>query len=293
MHPTCSYLVCATPRSGSTLLCEALTNSGVAGYPKEYFEALKATGLPMRPKDFFTTLHNPRLTEMLEAFAENHDSSAPSPLPIQSNYADYLAHVLEAGTTPNGVFGAKVMWGYLGDFISFLRDIPAYHEMPVPDLLSTIFPNLHYIQVVRRDKVSQAVSLWKAIQTGTWREDEERAGTNGGGHQKRELQFHFEPIDHLVQQIKEHELAWEHFFNEAGVKPYRVVYEDLVKNYEATALNILNYLGMSLSAHHSFAERRMKRQADALSQKWVKRYHELKREYVELADRFQPENTLY
>ena len=39
-----SYLVCATPRSGSTLLCEGLKATGVAGRPEEYFEALPTTG---------------------------------------------------------------------------------------------------------------------------------------------------------------------------------------------------------------------------------------------------------
>src|SRR5215213_7140144 len=33
--PTTSYLVCATPRSGSTLLCETLRATGVAGVPLE------------------------------------------------------------------------------------------------------------------------------------------------------------------------------------------------------------------------------------------------------------------
>src|SRR6266576_2925028 len=39
MQPNISYIICATPRSGSSLLCEALTNTGVAGKPKEYFGA--------------------------------------------------------------------------------------------------------------------------------------------------------------------------------------------------------------------------------------------------------------
>jgi LPS sulfotransferase NodH len=32
-----SYLVCATPRTGSNFLCEVLSSTGVAGYPGEYF----------------------------------------------------------------------------------------------------------------------------------------------------------------------------------------------------------------------------------------------------------------
>ena len=43
---TKSYLVCATPRSGSTLLCALLEGTGVAGRPKEYFERLRALGAP-------------------------------------------------------------------------------------------------------------------------------------------------------------------------------------------------------------------------------------------------------
>jgi len=35
--PEQSYLVAATPRSGSTLLCELLASTGVAGRPAERF----------------------------------------------------------------------------------------------------------------------------------------------------------------------------------------------------------------------------------------------------------------
>jgi len=44
-----SFLVCATQRSGSTLLCELLKGSEVAGVPDEFFEALRSTGLPRQP----------------------------------------------------------------------------------------------------------------------------------------------------------------------------------------------------------------------------------------------------
>src|SRR5690349_19289466 len=51
--PARSYLVCATPRSGSTLLCRALSQTGVAGRPEEYFEARRKTGRPPEPRDYF------------------------------------------------------------------------------------------------------------------------------------------------------------------------------------------------------------------------------------------------
>ena len=48
-----SYLVCATQRSGSTLLCELLRATEVAGVPDEYFETLRETGLARQPRQYF------------------------------------------------------------------------------------------------------------------------------------------------------------------------------------------------------------------------------------------------
>ena len=46
------YLICTTPRSGSTFLSEALASTGVAGRPEEYFQQLADTGLQRRPVDY-------------------------------------------------------------------------------------------------------------------------------------------------------------------------------------------------------------------------------------------------
>ena len=75
---------------------------------------------------------------------------------------------MEAGTTPNGVFGAKLMWQYLGDFVGLLRNIPEYRELPLAELLPAAFPDLTFVRVVRANKIRQAVSLWKAVQTASW-----------------------------------------------------------------------------------------------------------------------------
>jgi hypothetical protein len=56
MTPERSYLVCATPRSGSTLVCQALKATRVAGNPEEYFEAVPGTGIPRVPVDYLAGL---------------------------------------------------------------------------------------------------------------------------------------------------------------------------------------------------------------------------------------------
>jgi trehalose 2-sulfotransferase len=276
MQPHTSYLVCATPRSGSTLLCEALTKTQRAGNPAEYFEALRATGLPRRPKEYFEDGENSEITDMLGNYSRI-DERPPQQI---ANYADYLAEVLEKGTTPNGVFGAKMMWGYLDHFISHVRQVSHYREMAVPDILSAVFPNLQYILVTRNDKVRQAVSLWKAIQTLTWRVDEqERTGSiEQQGQPEQELVFNFAAIDHLIQHITEHDIAWQQYFARTGIQPFMVVYEELVHTYQETAIAILRYLHIPVPEQLTVAPLTMQRQANALSEEWVQRYWAIKQE---------------
>jgi trehalose 2-sulfotransferase len=278
MQPCSSYLICATPRSGSTLLCEALTNTGIAGHPKEYFEALKDTALPRRPREYFETYEHSEIAELLGDYSRLDDEFVEPVIRGDSSYADYLARVIEEHTTPNGVFGAKVMWGYFDDFISNLRQIPGYGEMAVPALLSTVFPDLQYILVTRFDKVRQAVSLWKAIQTWTWKTEDSEQPAGKSSSAAHKLVFHFGAIDQLVQQIVAHEASWQQYFQECAIQPLTVVYEELAAAYEATTFKVLQYLNIPIPENLVLAERRMKKQADAQSEEWVQRYCHLKQE---------------
>ena len=168
MRPERSYLVCATPRSGSTLVCHALTETGVAGCPEEYFEALRHSGRPRRPEEYFLGVEDQSIRDHLGERGIGSDPPPRSPLWSRAAYDRYLDWAFEAGTTGNGIFGAKLMWGYFGDFVSLLRNIPAHRDTPLAELLPEVFPELTFVRVVRANKVRQAVSLWKAVQTATW-----------------------------------------------------------------------------------------------------------------------------
>jgi LPS sulfotransferase NodH len=74
--PERSYLVCATPRSGSTLVCHALTETGVAGHPEEYFEALRHSGRPRRPEEYFLGVEDQSIRDHL---GERSIGSEPAP----------------------------------------------------------------------------------------------------------------------------------------------------------------------------------------------------------------------
>ena len=236
--PAISYFICATPRSGSTLLCEALRNTGLAGNPDEYFG-------PM---------HVARWNEKWKT----------------DTGGEYLQRVLEHGTGMNRVWGAKVMRLYWQNFLSLLRGVDGSVNKTETVLLDTFFPHLKYIFMTRRNKVQQAVSWLKFLQGSAWFWEKEDP-------QKLEnLEFKPEVIDSFLQQTAIHESAWLDFFELAGVRPYVVVYEDFVEAYEETAQCILDYLGIECPNGLTFGERRLKKQADALSDEWVQRYLDLR-----------------
>ncbi len=285
-QPDHSYLVCATPRSGSTLVCHALEETGVAGRPEEYFEALRHSGRPRRPEEYFLGVEDQSIRDHLGERNVGSDPPPRSPLWSRAAYDRYLQWTFETGTTPNGVFGAKLMWGYFGEFVSLLRNIPAYRDVPLAELLPTVFPDLTFVRVVRANKVRQAVSLWKAVQTATWREDHAgaEAGSvegNGAAYQsfieehRPQLRFHYRAIDHLLDQLLIEEASWDAFFEHSGIKPVLVLYENFAADYETSTLHLLERLDLSCPEGFEF-EPRMKRQSDRINDDWTKRYCQLR-----------------
>ena len=285
--PDRSYLVCATPRSGSTLVCHALEETGVAGRPEEYFEALRHSGRPRRPEEYFLGVEDQSIRDHLGERTVGSDPQPRSPLWSRAAYDRYLEWAFETGTTENGVFGAKLMWGYFGEFVSLLRNIPAYRDVPLAELMPTVFPDLTFVRVVRANKVRQAVSLWKAVQTATWREDQASAKAatveDDGSPPYRsfieehrpQLRFHYRAIDHLLEQLLVEEASWDAFFEHAGIEPVLVLYENFAADYETSTLHLLERLRLSPPEGFEF-EPRMKRQSDRINDDWTRRYSELR-----------------
>jgi LPS sulfotransferase NodH len=287
--PERAFLVCATPRSGSTLVCQALKNTGVAGRPEEYFEALRHSGRRRRPEEYFVGLDDQSILDQLGAHERTVEPQPRSPLWSRTAYSRYLEWAIETGTTPNGVFSAKLMWGYFGDFVSLLRNIPSFRDLPLAELLPAVFGDLTYIRVVRANKVRQAVSLWKAVQTATWREDDadgERSLEDDEvsdappypsflQEHRPQLRFHYRAIEHLLQRILVEEASWDAFFEHCGVRPALVLYENFAADPHASTLNILERLGLPTPVDLSVVPR-MRRQSDGINDDWVRRFSELR-----------------
>ncbi len=137
-----SYLICATPRSGSTLLCGLLESSGVAGHPASYFNR---AGLVDYADDW--RIARPRDGRIDDA---------------------YVRAALAAGKTSNGVFGGRIMAATLPELIGDLAAADPGPAVTDVELLSAQLGRLRFVHLRRRDVVAQAVSWAKALQTHFW-----------------------------------------------------------------------------------------------------------------------------
>lgn len=232
-----SYLLCATPRTGSTLLCGLLRSSGVAGRPESYFR------LPDEPS-------------WAARWQLRRDPAG------SYDYRDYVRAALQAGRTDNGVFGARVMWGTMDDLVAKLWVAyrqPAGEDL---DLLTRAFGPTRFVHLWRGDTVAQAVSWARAEQTGYWHHGDTVAS---------EPRFDFDRIHGLVRTIDEHNAAWRDWFTFSGVRPHVVRYEELAADAVGVTRGVLDFLGQQPSGTRNITAADH-RQADDLSSAWIARY---------------------
>jgi len=231
-----TYLIFFTPRSGSYLLCEALTASGLAGFPGEHFSP-----------------------SQMDRLAKRWGVSRP---------ADYLEMLFRHLTTANGVFGAKVTWRHFGAFVAKARDIGPCRDLPPAALASTQLPNLRYVWLTRRDKLRQAISFSKALQTGVW------SATGPAMADGPDPQYDPGSITALLQRIEDDEIRTRKYFSDNAIEPLTVVYEDFVARYEATCSDILKYLGVEPPEGFRLAVPTLTRQRDSQTEEWTRRYED-------------------
>jgi LPS sulfotransferase NodH len=240
--PADSYLICATPRTGSSLLCGLLESTGVAGHPESYFR---------QPDE--------RAWAARWGIASRPDGTL--------SYAEYVRAALAAGRTGNGVFAARIMWGTMDEVAGKLATVHPDLAGRDADLLRRAFGHTRFIYLRRRDAVAQAVSLLRAEQTGVWFE------TAQGAHEEpqQEPRFDFGEVRARVRLIGDHDAAWQEWFASTGVRPYPVVYEELAADPAGTTRGVLDFLGLELPAGRKIVVRH-RRLADHLNTRWIDRY---------------------
>ena len=128
--PGTDYIICSTPRSGSTLLGFLLRECKMMGVPHEYLHP---------------TIHFPALARRSGLIASGGSV----------NVDTYLAWLRRRRSTANGVFGLKAHFSHIG---------PLAHRPSVAKWIE----GARLIRIRRRDVVLQAISYYTALETGVW-----------------------------------------------------------------------------------------------------------------------------
>jgi LPS sulfotransferase NodH len=224
-----AFFICAVPRSGSTLLCDLLQATGVAGNPMEY-------GVE----------ENEQIWRRTYGF---------------NRHRDYFAHYSHRLTvTGNGVFSAKLMLKQMDAFVS---DLKRYKSIEAGGMIETIdfaFGKPLYIQVFRRDKKRQAISLVRAEQTGSWASPQHPSG--------RPV-FDSSRLDRTLALLLRLENTWNEEL--AAVDPSRrmtLEYEDIVENMESSLSSLLDWLQIA-ERPKPFRSPSIERQSDELTEEWL------------------------
>jgi LPS sulfotransferase NodH len=226
-----SYLLCGTPRTGSTLLCSLLASTGRLGRPESYFRA-------------------PDELAWAERFGLATDGC------WVRDYRAFVRAVQAEATTDNGVFAARVMWGSMERLVEGLAARP---EEPELVTLERTFGPLRFVHLRRDDIVGQAVSWCRAEQTGFWQH-----GDVAHGAPEQDLDRMIE----LVRTIREHNAAWMAWFDRLGVHPHPVTYEQVVHDSRAAVAGIAAHLDVDLPTRWQPVAAHQ-RQADDLNARWV------------------------
>ena len=231
-----SYIICATPRSGSTLLCRLLRSSGVAGQPESWF----------RRQNRADWARDWRITRADGSF----------------DWPTYLTAAIRAGTGPNGTCGLRLMWNMAEELTADLGGALLPQQAA---LLADTFGPLRFIHLSRRDLVAQAISRHKAEVSGTWHLGFEEA------EHPAEPDYDFARISAYVEEARTDNHHWQNWFSANRIRPLSLWYEDLAAQPERTAQSALDFLGLTLPPGHTLTAPN-RRMADATSADWAARY---------------------
>ena len=234
------YMICTSPRSGSTLLCRMLRETGVAGRPGSFFHG-----------------------ETLAAWAENLD--LPNDPPDITQIIDAALRKGRAGGTVFGVRQQSHSFALLRQTLAETRP-----EKTDRQRLEAVVGPLRYIHLTRPNKLDQAISLIRAEQSGMWHKNadgsvyEELAPRRAAG-------YDFAAISKQVENLETADEAWRAWFDCEGIEPLIINYDELSADPNSALVHVLEWIGLSLT-HAEKVQPPTKKLADEISALWIARY---------------------
>lgn len=245
---TSGYLLCASPRSGSTLLCDLLTRSGVAGAPASYF----------RP-------------ESIPVYADDWGSDGG-----RAGWGNsYLEAVRVHGTGDTARFGMRIMWTDMPPFLQRLADVEPGGGIDRERLHSALGVE-RFVHLSRHDKVAQAVSLVIATQTGLWHRHAD--GTVREGHEPaRRPRYDFDLITDALAMLVGEERGWLRWFSTQSIVPFSLTYEALSSDPSGSTRAVLDHVGANRDDLPDVIATATAKVGTPVNTEWAKRFESERR----------------
>ena len=171
-----------------------------------------------------------------------------------------LNAAIKAASTPNGMAGFRMFWNRWEPFVARLA--LTTHGPP-----KKILRGIPFVWLRRRDRLRQAISFWRA----TTPRDQFRLPKDSSLINAPE--FDAPAIRRFVELIETQDSRWGRWFDENGIVPLEIAYEDLDRNPARTVSHVLEHLGVN--ADVTLTQPAVKRQADGLTEQYVEQYRRL------------------
>ncbi|MGO1119693.1 Stf0 family sulfotransferase [Rhodovibrionaceae bacterium A322] len=243
-----SYVICCSPRSGSTLLCYLLRQTGRAGVPESYFSDLAW---------YHQNLQVP--------------SEQPGAEPAITKA--YLAAIQREGRGESDCFGLRLQGHSLERARQGLQQLfptAANDRQRLREALGVT----RFIHLSRQDLAAQAVSRLKAEQSGLWHR-------HADGRELERLsaplpfRYDRQRLDEIISDLEQQSNSWQRWFQAEGIEPLQVLYEDLASAPQQVFSRVLEHLGLTPEQALKLAAQTpppTAKLADDLSKSWVARY---------------------
>ena len=236
-----ALIICATPRSGTTLLCDLLAETGMTGVPNSFYRA-----------------------ESVADFAAKLGVNAGAAFERR-----YLDAIVAEGRGATDLFSMRVMW----PSVATIREALG---VAFPDATSdagriaAAFGTPLYLFVEREDKMAQAISRIKAEQSGLWHRAADGSVREQGG-EYRAPEYDAARIRESIAETTGHEDEWRNWFARESIAPMEMTYEELAGDPAAAVCRLMLALERDASVADRVAPRTSKL-ADATSLAWAERY---------------------
>lgn len=241
---SCSaYIICTTPRSGSTMLIDLLRQTGVAGRPEAYFRQLSIA-----------------------------DFCAAFDMPAQDGWtydAAYIAKATAWARHGGRIAGFRANWEAIGTLQSRLA---LCHPAARTDTerLTAAFGPTRFIYLERQDKLAQAISRTRAEQSGLWHRNADGTVREQTGEAYVPV-YNADAITTYMAETTANIANWHKWFTQNAITPHQVLYEQLAHDPAKVVAGILTALGLDPAAAQGLRPGTA-RLANTESKSWATRY---------------------